>query len=259
MRAFVAQQAKPAIQDRIGAFEKGLALMECLTKPPGHWTITEVAALADVSRATARRYLLTLVATGHMKTDGKRFSLTARMLRFGDAYLTSSNLPRIVQPVVERLSFLAQDSASVGIMDGDDVVYIARSGNSRVVSTSLRPGARCPLYCTAGGRILLSAMTIDACRAHLRSSELKLRTPQTRIGIDDIVREVVKSRSQGYAIVDQEFELGLRTIAVPMLGTSGTCGAIAITGRSQQMSEALAVATYLPMLFEAQSLIRELI
>jgi IclR family pca regulon transcriptional regulator len=246
--------------DLIGGLEKGLRLMEALTEPPGKWTVTQAAELAGFSRAATRRYMRTLVHTGHMQTDGKHFWLTARTLRFGDAYLTSSNLPRIVQPVVERLAFLAQDSASVGIIDGEDVVYIARSGNARVVSASLRPGSRCPLYCTAGGRILLGAMSAEECRSRLEHTRLVQCTAYTLTEVEPILREIVKARSQGYAVVDQEFEIGLRTVAVPMYGITGSVkGVIALTSRAQQMSAEQTVSTHLPILLEAQSLVRGLI
>jgi IclR family pca regulon transcriptional regulator len=246
--------------DWVAALEKGLILMESLNQPPGRWTVTQAAAIAGFSRAATRRYLRTLVRTGHMESDGKHYWHTARMLRFGDAYLASSNLPRIVQPVVERLAFLAQDSASVGIVDGEDVVYIARSGNSRVVSTSLRPGARVPLYCTAGGRLLLGAMPSDECRMRLERTERFACTAFTLTDVDDIIREVNLARIQGYCVVDQEYEIGLRTVAVPMFGMTGQMrGVIALTSRSQAQPREQSVATHLPMLLEAQALVRGLI
>ena len=139
-------------EDLITGLEKGLHLLERMSAPPGRWTVSEAALLGGLSRAAARRFLLTLAHIGYVEGDGKHYWLTPRTLRVGEAYLSSSKLARTVHAVVERIGYLAQESASVGVLDDQDVVYIARSSIARIVSITLRPGSRVPLYCTAGGR-----------------------------------------------------------------------------------------------------------
>jgi len=247
-------------EDLITGLEKGLHLLEALSAPPGRWTVSEAALLGGLSRASARRFLLTLAHVGYVQTDGKHYWLTPRTLRVGEAYLSSSKLARTVHAVVERVGYLAQESASVGVLDENDVVYIARSSIARIVSITLRPGSRVPLYCTAGGRVLLAAMDDSTRRARLAGAELKALTSYTRTEPAQIEHEIALARSRGYALVDQEFEVGMRTLSVPMYGAANqVMGVISLTSHPQHGSIDQMVTTQLPILLEAQSLLRGLI
>jgi IclR family transcriptional regulator, pca regulon regulatory protein len=247
-------------EDLITGLEKGLHLLESMSAPPGRWTVSEAALLGSLSRASARRFLLTLAHIGYVESDGKHYWLTPRTLRVGEAYLSSSKLARTVHAVVERVGYLAQESASVGVLDENDVVYIARSSVARIVSITLRPGSRVPLYCTAGGRVLLAAMEPPACRARLAGLELKPLTPYTKTDLAQINKELVQIRGRGYALVDQEFEVGMRTLSVPMFRAAGeVAGVISLTSHAQRGGVEPLVTSQLPILLEAQSLLRGLI
>jgi IclR family pca regulon transcriptional regulator len=247
-------------EDLITGLEKGLHLLERMSTPPGRWTVSEAALLGGLSRASARRFLLTLAHVGYVETDGKHYWLTPRTLRVGEAYLSSSKLARTVHAVVERVGYLAQESASVGVLDADDVVYIARSSVARIVSITLRPGSRVPLYCTAGGRVLLAAMDAPACRARLAAAELKPLTPYTKTEVAQINKELALIRTRGYALVDQEFEVGMRTLSVPMYRAAGeVVGVLSLTSHAQRGDVEQLVTSQLPILLEAQSLLRGLI
>jgi IclR family pca regulon transcriptional regulator len=260
MRPHPAPKRDVEPEDLIVSLEKGLHLLERMSAPPGRWTVSEAALLGGLSRAAARRFLLTLAHVGYVESDGKHYWLTPRTLRVGEAYLSSSKLARTVHAVVERVGYLAQESASVGVLDDDDVVYIARSSAARIVSITLRPGSRVPLYCTAGGRVLLAAMEPAACRARLARVELKPLTPYTRTDPAHIIKELAQIRGRGYALVDQEFEVGMRTLSVPMFGAGGeVAGVISLTSHAQRGRVEDLVTSQLPILLEAQSLLRGLI
>jgi IclR family pca regulon transcriptional regulator len=260
MRAHLEPEDGIEPEDRISGLEKGLFLLERMSSPPGRWTVSEAALLGNLSRASARRFLLTLAHIGYVESDGKHYWLTPRTLRVGEAYLSSSKLARTVHAVVERVGYLAQESASVGVLDENDVVYIARSSVARIVSITLRPGSRVPLYCTAGGRVLLASMEQQACRAKLATVELKQLTPYTKTEIAQINKELAQVRSRGYALVDQEFEVGMRTLSVPMYGTQGeVAGVISLTSHAQRGDLDALLTSQLPILLEAQSLLRGLI
>jgi len=247
-------------EDLITGLAKGLHLLEHLSAPPGHWTVSEAALLGGLSRAAARRFLLTLVHIGYAQSDGKHYWLTPRTLRVGEAYLSSSKLARTVHAVVERIGYLAQESASVGVLDENDVVYIARSSIARIVSITLRPGSRVPLYCTAGGRVLLAAMDEPISRAKLRACPLQALTPYTKTEVGQISAELKRIRAAGYALVDQEFEVGMRTLSVPMYGTgNAVVGVLSLTSHAQRGGVEQLVTGHLPILLEAQSQLRGLL
>ena len=247
-------------EDLINGLEKGLHLLECMSAPPGRWTVSEAALLGGLSRASARRFLLTLAHIGYVQSDGKHYWLTPRTLRVGEAYLSSSKLARTVHAVVERVGYLAQESASVGVLDENDVVYIARSSVARIVSITLRPGSRVPLYCTAGGRVLLAAMEAPVCRARLAALERRALTPYTKTDVAQIEAELEQIRATGHALVDQEFEVGMRTLSVPMYRSAGeVVGVLSLTSHAQHGSVSQLVTNQLPILLEAQSLLRGLI
>ncbi len=216
--------------DYLGGFAKGLSVIEAFSADAERMSISDVSRVTRLDRATARRCLLTLHALGYASYDGKYFSLTPRVLRLGTGCLATMPLPRIVQPWLDTLSGEIGQSVSVSILDGWEIVYVARSAQQRVMSISLMPGSRLPAYCTSMGRVILASLREEEARAILELQPLDRRTPHTRILVEEVVAELKTVRTQGYAIIDQEVEIGLRSIAVPILNARGQTVAALNTG-----------------------------
>lgn len=216
--------------DYLGGLAKGLSVIEAFTAETERMSISEAAQITGLDRATARRCLLTLHTLGYANYDGKYFSLTPRVLRLGTGCLAAMPLPRIVQPWLDTLSVEIGQSVSVSILDGRDIVYVARSAQQRVMSINLMPGSRLPAYCTSMGRVILASLPEEEARAILAMRPLEARTRMTRTGVEEIMTELRVVKAQGYAIIDQEVEIGLRSIAVPILNARGQTVAALNTG-----------------------------
>jgi len=203
-------------RDIMGGLAKGLAVIETFTADRPRQSITEVATASGLDRATARRCLLTLAHQGYADWDGKFFTLTPRVLRLGAACLVSMPVPRIVQPALDALSERIGESTSVSILDGAEIVYVARAAQRKVMSISLMPGSRLPAYCTSMGRVMLAALPEAEARALLGTSPLPARTPRTLTDPVAILSHLAEVRRQGFAVIDQEVETGLQSLAVPL-------------------------------------------
>ncbi len=239
--------------DMMGGFAKGLAVLSCFGQGHERLTIASAARLAGLDRATARRCLITLERLGYATFDGRCYALTARVLSLGHAYLASTPLPEQMQPFLDRLAATIQESCSCSILDGTDIVYIARSAQRRVMSISLGVGSRLPAYCASMGRVLLAALDEGEALALLDRSALAPLTPKTLVARDDLRGEIAKVRHQGYCIVDEELELGLRSVAVPIRNRSGRVVAALNTGvQSSRASVARLRTELLPRLLETQ-------
>ena len=208
-------------RDIMGGLAKGLAVIETFTAASPRQSIAAVAAASGLDRATARRCLLTLAHHGYADHDGKFFTLTPRVLRLGTACLATMPLPRIVQPMLDDLSDRIGESSSVSILDGAEIVYVARAAQKKVMSIGLMPGSRLPAHCTSMGRVLLAALPEAGARAILGPGPLPARTPLTRTDPEAVMAELARVRAQGHALIDQEVETGLRSIAVPLLDAHG--------------------------------------
>ena len=203
-------------RDTMGGLAKGLLVIETFTTDRPRQSIAEVSVASGLDRATARRCLLTLAHHGYADYDGKFFTLTPRVLRLGTACLASMPLPQIMQPLLDDLSDRIGQSSSVSILDGAEIVYIARAAQRKVMSIGLMPGSRLPAFCTSMGRVLLAALPEGEARAILQARPLLALTALTRTDPEGILVEMGRVRDQGYAIIDQEVEIGLRSIAVPI-------------------------------------------
>ncbi len=208
-------------RDIMGGLAKGLAVIETFTAERPRQSIAEASAACGLDRATTRRCLLTLAHQGYADYDGKYFTLTPRVLRLGTACLATMPLPRLVQPILDELSERIGESTSVSVLDGAEIVYIARAAQKRVMSIGLMPGSRLPAYCTSMGRVLLAALPDDRARSVLESAPMAARTSHTLTEAGAVMAELARVRSQGYATIDQEVELGLRSIAVPLNNIHG--------------------------------------
>ncbi|HEX6421288.1 MAG TPA: IclR family transcriptional regulator C-terminal domain-containing protein [Acidimicrobiales bacterium] len=204
----------------IQSLERGLRVIRCFDAEHPALTLSEVATRADLTRATARRLLLTLEELGYVSSNGRRFALTPRVLDIGYAYLSSLNVQQIAQPYLEALSERVNESVSVTVLDEADIIYVARVPTTRIMTISLGLGSRLPAHCTSMGRVLLAELPTDELRA-IVPERLEPRTEhtiRTRAGLEV---ELARVREQGWAMVDQELELGVRSIAAPLRDSAG--------------------------------------
>lgn len=249
-----------AARDMLGGLAKGLAVIETFTAERPRQSIAEVSATSGLDRATARRCLLTLAELGYADYDGKFFTLTPRVLRLGTACLATMPLPRLVQPTLDRLSETLNESASVSILDGAEIVYVARAARQRVMSIGLRPGSRLPAYCTSMGRVLLASLPESDARAVLGTGPLPARTALTLTDPDQIMARLAQVRARGFEVIDQEVEIGLRSIAVPLMNARGqVVAALNVGVAAVQKSVEDLQAQFLPALQQAQAMLRPML
>ncbi|NTF33766.1 IclR family transcriptional regulator domain-containing protein [Rhizobium skierniewicense] len=248
-------------RDMMGGLAKGLSIIEAFSAERPRLSISQAAEIAGLDRATARRCLLTLAQLGYAAYDGKFFTVTPKVLRLGTGCLATMPLPRIVQPLLDHLSEQIGQSTSVSILDETDIVYVARAAQRRVMSIALMPGSRLPAYCTSMGRVLLAAMSMDDRRKHLASILLEARTEKTITDIEMLMVELDVTRARGYALIDQEVEVGLRSVAVPLKNIHGkTVAALNVGLPASAASMAELVENYLPSLLRVQAeLVRMLV
>lgn len=243
--------------DFIGSFAKGLRVLEVFGGDSPRLSIAEVAEATGLDRATARRCLLTLHELGYADYDGKYFQLTPRVLRLGTGALAAMPLPQIVQPWLDQLSERIGQSSSVSILDETEIVYIARAAQQRVMSIGLMPGSRLPAHCTSMGRVLLAALPPEQARALIDRADLSPRTVHSVTDPEEIMARLTQVRAEGYAVIDQEVEIGLRSIAVPVLNARGAVVAALNTGLA--VSGADLVRDYLPELLRVQAGLRKIL
>ena len=200
---------------------RGLQVIEAFHGHRGGLTVSDAAGKTGLSRAAVRRLFLTLESLGYAERIGTAFRLTSKVMRLGSSFVTSQALPTLAIPVLEQLSGRIHESCSVSVPDGVEIVHVARAAGKRVMAIDLSVGSRLPAYCTSMGRVLLAALPEAELEGYLGTVELKAITAKTvtaRGRLEDVLRRV---RTDGYALVDQELELGLRSIAVPVTSRSG--------------------------------------
>lgn len=237
-------------RDIMGGLAKGLLAIETFTADKPRQSVSQVAAASGLDRATARRCLLTLSHLGYADYDGKFFTLTPRVLRLGTACLATMPLPQVVQPHLDRLSQEIGESSSVSILDDTEIVYVARAAQRKVMSIALMPGSRLPAFCTSMGRVLLAALPVEEARRRLEASALSARTNRTITDVGLILDQLDTVRRTGHALIDQEVEIGLRSIAVPVVNARGATVAAMNVGVSATQADLadLAAAYLVPML-----------
>lgn len=241
-------------RDIMGGLAKGLRVIEAFSAERPRLSIAEAAEIAGLDRATTRRCLLTLSELGYAAYDGKFFTMTPRVLRLGTGCLATMPLPRIVQPTLDRLSEEIGQSTSVSILDGGEIVYVARAAQRRVMSIALMPGSRLPAYCTSMGRVLLAALSPEEARLVLGASPRPARTQHTVTDVDALMVELEAVRKSGYALIDQEVEVGLRSIAVPLKTVRGrTIAALNVGLAATAEPAGMLVERYLSSLLAVQA------
>jgi IclR family transcriptional regulator, pca regulon regulatory protein len=209
-------------RDWIAGLEKGLAILEAFDSEHARMTPTQAAERTGLSRTAARRYLLTLESLGYVYTDGRLYGLTPRVLRVGWSYFDSARLPRTVQPYLQQLSATLNESAYVSVLDGWELVVIARNGVSRVMTTGFVLGARVPAPLISPGVVLLAHEADQAAvSAWLDTVELSPFTPHTITSAARLRELIVRARVDGYALVEQQLQVGVRGVAVPLRNRNG--------------------------------------
>ena len=254
--------ARPAPQarDLIAGLEKGLAVICAFDQERPLLSVTEVAERCQLTRAAARRYLITLEHLGFVRSERGRWSLSAKVLRLAQSYMHSGRLPRLVQPELHRLVAALKEASSAGVLDGDDVICIAALTAGHLVSSTLQPGTHVPAFCTANGRVLLAALPPAQSDAWLAGRHFEPRTAHTITDPQRLRAELARVRSQGYALVDQELEIGLRTISVPLLSADGAVlAAINVSAHAARRSAEQLIDECLPALRQTQATLRRLL
>jgi IclR family pca regulon transcriptional regulator len=208
--------------DFVQSLERGLAVIRAFDAAHPELTLSEVAAATDMTRAAARRFLLTLADLGYVRCDGRLFSLTPRVLDLGYAYLSSLSLPEVAEPHLEALAAEVNESSSVSVLDRGDVVYVARVPTSRIMTVAISVGTRFPAYATSMGRVLLAGLSDEDLSDYLSSVRIERLTSRTLSTVEALRSELARVRSQGWALVNQELEEGLRALAAPIRDRSGT-------------------------------------
>jgi len=200
----------------VQSLERGLAIIRAFSREQPQLTLTDAAAATGLTRATARRFLMTLESLGYATTDGKHWRLTARVLDLGHSYLAGLGLPEIVGTHLDRVAQSVHESASAAVLDGHDIVYVARVESRKIMRVQITVGTRFPAYVTSMGRVLLADLDTADAELILCSSDRRALTSHTTIEVSDLMSEVSRVREAGYSLVDQELEMGLRSLAVPV-------------------------------------------
>ena len=217
-----AAPAAPQASDQyVQSLARGLAVIRAFDAANPLMTLSEVAARTGLTRATARRFLHTLVELGYVRTDGKTFALTALVLQLGYSYLSALSLPQLAQPHLEELSHKLGESTSAAVLDGPDIFYVARVATRRIMTVGITVGTRFPAYATSMGRVLLAGLPEAKLGEYLDAVELKALTPRTVGTREALLAELEKVREQGWCLLDQELELGLMSIAAPVRNAAG--------------------------------------
>jgi IclR family transcriptional regulator, pca regulon regulatory protein len=242
----------------VQSLERGLAVIRAFGEERPELTLSEVAHETGLTRAAARRFLLTLADLGYVRADGRRFALSPRVLELGYAYLSSIGLPEIAEPHLERLAAEVRESSSVSVLDGDDIVYVARVPTSRIMRVAINVGTRFPAHATSMGRVQLAALPDAELDAFLDRVELRPLTAHTLTDPAKLRAELARIRSQGWALVDQELEEGLRSVAAPIRDRTGrVVAAVNVSAHASRASRDTVRRTLLPPLLATAARIQE--
>lgn len=243
--------------DFVEALDRGLRLLQCFGATAGPMTLSDLARAAELPRATARRMLFTLQRGGFVSGDGKLFSLTPHVLTLAASYLRSNQLVTVLQPVLDRVATAANEISSLAVLDGDDVVFIARSSPARMFSGGLEIGYRLPAFCTSVGRTMLGQLDDADLTARLKAMTREGLTPQTEIDPEALLARIAADRVQGYSLVDREAEPHFRSISVPVRRYDGVIvAAINMGAHVDRVPAQELIDRFLPLLREGAESVR---
>ena len=253
-----------ASADYIAGLAKGLAVLEAFDTERQRLNATLAAQRTGITRAAARRHLLTLAELGYLESDGSHFWLSPRVLRFAGSYMATSRLPRTLQPTLNRLAAQTQASFSAVVLDGGEGVIVARSAGTaepvRHLAYGLHLGARLPAHATSTGRVLLASLSAADFNAWLRGRELPRITPQTEVSSRAFRALIGQVRRDDWCLARDAHELGIHALAVPLRNMEGrTLAALNVVGTAEQFSDAAVQRKWLPLLLEAARELRPLL
>jgi IclR family transcriptional regulator, pca regulon regulatory protein len=245
--------------DYIAGMAKGLAVLESFDTQRQRLNATLAAERAGLTRAAARRHLLTLAHLGYLETDGSWFWLAPKVLRFSGSYLASARLPRAIQPTLNRLAGQTGESFSAVVLDGDNVVIVARSGSAQL-AYGLHLGARLPAHATSTGRVLLAAKPRGEFNAWLKGRELPRLTGHTVVEARAFRALIEQVRQQDHCVASEEHELGVHAVAVPLRDMEGrTVAALNVVTTRQRLEPKSLQRDLLPLLLDAAKELRALL
>ncbi|MDB5846888.1 MAG: IclR family transcriptional regulator [Rhodoferax sp.] len=258
--------------DFIEGMAKGMAVLESFDTERQRLNATLAAQRAGLTRAAARRHLLTLAYLGYLETDGSYFWLAAKVLRFSGSYLASARLPRVLQPTLNRLAAQTRESFSAVVLDNDEVVIVARSGNDRqgsggtssvagrFLAYGLHLGARLPAFATSTGRVLLAAQSRGDFAAWMKGRALPRLTARTLTDAKAFRAIVVQVRVDDFCVASEEHELGVHALAVPLRNLQGqTVAALNVVTSPQRLEQEVLQRELLPLLLDAARELRPLL
>jgi IclR family pca regulon transcriptional regulator len=241
----------PRATDFVESLDRGLRLLQAFGDRAAPMTLSEIADAAALPRATARRILFTLQHGGYVTSDGKLFALTPHVLTLAGSYLRSNQIVAVLQPVLDGVAVAAQEISSLAVLDGDDVVFIARGSPTRMFSGGVDIGYRLPSFCTAVGRAILGRLGDTELKTKLAAMKREALTPQTVTDPKRLLAAIVADRSRGYSLVDREAEPHFRSIAVPVRRYDGSIvAAINIGAHVDRVSTEEMIKRFLPLLRE---------
>jgi IclR family pca regulon transcriptional regulator len=245
-----------ADRDYVNSLARGLEVICAFTRSTPRMSLSDVARATGMTRATARRLLLTLVREGYAQQQGKYFSLRPKILRLGYSALSSMNIWDVAQPIMTQLADKLKESCFAAVLDGHDVVYVARANSDRLVNIGITIGSRAPAHAVSTGRVLLAALPEAELQQYLESVELARFTPNTIVSKVKLRELIDEARAIGWSIVDQELEIGLRSISVPIRNAEGTVvAALNVCCPSSRLTPEQMRGTVLPELMTASQTI----
>ena len=244
----------------VQSFARGLEVIRSFSAEAPQQTLSEVAQRSGLTRAGARRILLTLQTLGYVESDGRLFRLTPRMLDLGFAYLSSMPIWNLAEPVMESLVERVKESCSAAVLEGTDIVYVLRVPTHKIMRIALGVGTRLPAYCTSMGRVLLAGLPDEEVLRRLEAAPLQANTRHTLTRPEEVLAKVRQARDQGWCLVDQELEEGLISMAAPILNRSGRLvAALNISGQANRTSAFEMQDRMLPHLLQAAQSISRMV
>lgn len=249
-------QTRPA--EFVQSLQRGLDVIKAFSREEPQLTLSEIAARTGLTRAAARRFLITLRDLGYVDSDGRRFSLSPRVLELGYTYLSSLPIWDVARPYLEELAAQVNETTSASVLDGTDIVFVARVETKRIMSMNLGVGSRLPAWATAMGRVLLANLSPDRLDAYFERVTLQPLTERTVVE-ESALREVIAdARRTGWTLVDQEVEEGVRSIAVPVFGSGGRAeAAVTVCSHAYRVTVERIRKDFLPLVQDASSRITE--
>lgn len=235
----------------VKSVEKAFDVLLAFTPESPRLTVSQVAAKADMTRASARRFLLTLTDLGYLRADGPHFELTPRSLDIGQSFLANLTLPAVAEPHLKSLAARLNETTSLCILDGTDVVYVACVPSPRLLSVSISVGTRFPAWATSMGRVLLAALSELELQAYFDSVRLQRFTERSIGSVDQLRTEIDSARAKGWSMVSQELEEGLRGVAVPVWRGNEVVAAINVSLQTHRAPAEAIEKTVVPLLQDA--------